>query len=143
MKKNYLFYGVLAATVTFVTACGSNATTETENQPAAEASTTEASADDTAVNTDNELTEAPEKINIEGLKTTSLLDVDVDSLVKLGDYKGITVEAKKKEVTDQDVEDALVALGYNKKELQKILAKLDSSKDEGELVKDALKLLVK
>ena len=107
MKKNYLFYGVLAATVTFVTACGSNATTETETQPAAEASTTEASADDTAVNTDNELTQAPEKIDIEGLKTTSLLDVDVDSLVKLGDYKGITVEAKKKEVTDQDVEDAL------------------------------------
>lgn len=106
MKKNYLFYGVLAATVTFVTACGSNATTETETQPKAEAST-EASADDTAVNTDNEATEAPEKINIEGLKTTSLVEVDVDSLVKLGDYNGITVEAKKQEVTDKDVEDAL------------------------------------
>ncbi len=107
MKKNYLFYGVLAATVTFVTACGSNATTETETQPATEASTAEASTEDTAVNTDNELTEEPEKISIDGLKTTSLLDVDVDSLVKLGDYKGITVEAKKKEVTDKDVEDAL------------------------------------
>ena len=31
----------------------------------------------------------------------------------------------------------------NKKDLQKVLAKLDSSKEEGELVKDALKLLVK
>ena len=43
----------------------------------------------------------------------------------------------------QDVEDALVALGYSKKDLSKILSKLDSSKEEGELVKDALKLLVK
>ena len=43
----------------------------------------------------------------------------------------------------QDVEDALVALGYSKKELTKILAKLDGSKDEAELIKDALKLLVK
>ena len=42
-----------------------------------------------------------------------------------------------------DVEDALVALGYNKKELSKILTKLDGSKDEAELIKDALKLLVK
>lgn len=106
MKKNYLFYGVLAATVTFVTACGSNATTETDSQPVAGAST-EASAEDTAVNTDNELTPELEKIDIEGLETKSLFDVDVDSLVKLGDYKGITVEAKKTEVTDQDVEDAL------------------------------------
>ena len=106
MKKNYLLYGVLAATVTLVTACGSNATTETENKPAAEAST-EASADDTAVNVDNEQTPEPAKIDIEGLNTTTLLDVDVDSLVTLGDYKGIKVEAKKTEVTDQDVEDAL------------------------------------
>ncbi|MBQ8032102.1 MAG: FKBP-type peptidyl-prolyl cis-trans isomerase, partial [Butyrivibrio sp.] len=106
MKKNYLFYGVLVATVTFVTACGSNATTETDSQPVAGAST-EASAEDTAVNTDNELTPELEKIDIEGLETKSLLDVDVDSLVKLGDYKDITVEAKKTEVTDQDVEDAL------------------------------------
>ena len=63
MKKNYLFYGVLAATVTFVTACGSNATTETETQPATEASTAEAATEDTTVNTDNELTEEPEKIS--------------------------------------------------------------------------------
>lgn len=106
MKKNYLFYGVLAATVTFVTACGSNATTE----PATEAKTevsTEASTDNTTDNTqDAENTELP-KINIEGLNTKTLLDVDVDSLVKLGEYKGISVDVVKKEITDKDVEDAL------------------------------------
>lgn len=42
-----------------------------------------------------------------------------------------------------DVEEALLALGYNKKEISKILPKLDSSLDEGNLVKEALKLLVK
>ena len=42
-----------------------------------------------------------------------------------------------------DVSDALVALGYSKKELTKILAKLDAEKEVGELVKDALRLLVK
>ncbi|RKM55972.1 trigger factor [Butyrivibrio sp. CB08] len=106
MKKNYLFYGVLAATVTFVTACGSNANTEPETNTQTVAST-EDSADNTTENTeDAENTELP-KINIEGLKTTNLLDVDVDSLVKLGEYKGISVDTVKKEVTDQDVEDAL------------------------------------
>ena len=42
-----------------------------------------------------------------------------------------------------DVEAALIALGYNKKELAKVLNKLDLSKDVGELVKDALKMLIK
>ena len=42
-----------------------------------------------------------------------------------------------------DVQDALIALGYSKKELTKVLAKLDATKEVGELVKDALKMMVK
>ena len=42
-----------------------------------------------------------------------------------------------------DVEDALIALGYNKKEIGKVISKLDANMDEGELVKEALKKLVK
>lgn len=42
-----------------------------------------------------------------------------------------------------DVEEALLALGYSKKELTKILSKLDASKEVGDLIKDALKLLAK
>lgn len=42
-----------------------------------------------------------------------------------------------------DVQDALIALGYSKKELTKVLAKLDANKEVGELVKDALKMMVK
>ena len=43
----------------------------------------------------------------------------------------------------KDVEDALLALGYNKKELSKVLNKLDPTKDAGELVKEALKMFIK
>ncbi|MDE7264402.1 MAG: Holliday junction branch migration protein RuvA [Anaeroplasmataceae bacterium] len=43
----------------------------------------------------------------------------------------------------EDVEQALLALGYNKKEIAKVLPKLDQSLDEGALVKQALKTLVK
>ena len=42
-----------------------------------------------------------------------------------------------------DVVDALVALGYTKKEATKVVQKLDPSLDEGLLVKEALKKLVR
>lgn len=42
-----------------------------------------------------------------------------------------------------DVEQALLALGYNKKEVAKVLSKLDASQSEGVLVKQALQALVK
>lgn len=42
-----------------------------------------------------------------------------------------------------EVEEALVSLGYNKKELKKVLAKLDITKSTGDLIKDALQTLAK
>ena len=42
-----------------------------------------------------------------------------------------------------DVEQALIALGYNKKEIGKVLPKLDANLDEATLVKMALQALVK
>jgi len=42
-----------------------------------------------------------------------------------------------------DVEDALIALGYSKKEITKVVSKLDPTQDVGALVKEALKRLVK
>lgn len=42
-----------------------------------------------------------------------------------------------------EVEEALIALGYSKKELTKVLAKLDGNKEVGVLIKEALKLLAK
>lgn len=43
----------------------------------------------------------------------------------------------------EDVEGALISLGYNKKEIAKVLSKLDSSLDEGTLVKMALQQMMK
>ena len=42
-----------------------------------------------------------------------------------------------------DVEDALIDIEYTKKEITKIISKLDSTKDVGVLVKEALKQLGK
>ena len=43
----------------------------------------------------------------------------------------------------EDVEEALLALGYAKKDISKIVKKLDMSLDEAALVKQALLLLMK
>ncbi len=42
-----------------------------------------------------------------------------------------------------EVEEALQALGYNQKEIKKVVSKLDSSKTTNELIKDALKFMLK
>jgi len=42
-----------------------------------------------------------------------------------------------------DVEEALQALGYSQKEIKKVISKLDGSKTVNELIKDALKLMLK
>ncbi len=73
-----------------------------------------------------------------GAKASQQIILDLQGKLSFDDLNTVVPSSKM-----QDVEDALVALGYSKKELQKFLAKLDSSKDEGELVKEALKLLVK
>ena len=73
-----------------------------------------------------------------GAKASQQIILDLQGKLSFDDLNTVVPSSKM-----QDVEDALIALGYNKKELQKVLAKLDSSKDEGELVKEALKLLVK
>ncbi len=73
-----------------------------------------------------------------GQKASQQIILDLQGKLSFDDLNTVVPSSKM-----QDVEDALVALGYSKKELQKVLAKLDSSKDEGELVKEALKLLVK
>ncbi|MDD4355161.1 MAG: Holliday junction branch migration protein RuvA [Candidatus Izemoplasmatales bacterium] len=43
----------------------------------------------------------------------------------------------------EEVDEALQALGYNHKEIRKVLDKLDQSKTTSELIKDALKLMLK
>lgn len=55
----------------------------------------------------------------------------------------IEFESKVTSQTLAEVEEALKALGYNPREINKVLPKLDESKDINILVKEALKLLLK
>ncbi|MDE6013935.1 MAG: hypothetical protein K2G50_03195, partial [Anaeroplasmataceae bacterium] len=72
-----------------------------------------------------------------GQKASQQIILDLQGKINLD--AGIVVKNSKLE----DVEQALLALGYNKKEISKVLPKLDASLDEGILVKQALQALVK
>ncbi len=117
MKKKYMVAAALAAAVTMLAACGQDAATDGS---ATQDTSTEAAGDTTGDTAAETGAEAPEDntdaaagesttpaIDISGLKTTTLVDVDVDKLVVLGDYKGLTLEAEKTEVTDEMVESSL------------------------------------
>ncbi len=95
MKKKYLILAVLTAAVTVLSACGSKAGDEAGTQETP-AETGEAGSEVSTASAD-----------LSDLKTTTLLDVDLEKLVQLGEYKGITVDLVKQEVTDGDVEDSL------------------------------------
>ena len=108
MKKNYRIIAALAASMVMLCACGKEAATETTTTEA----TTEAAADEAAQSTADVSTDAAAEgtsgsIDVSGLEAVTLNDVDIDSLVKLGEYKGITLDLKKTEVTDEDVENSL------------------------------------
>ena len=103
MKKNYRLIAALAASMVMLCACGKEAATET-TETATEATADEAAQSDANVSSDAAAEGASGSIDVSGLKAVTLADVDVDSLVKLGDYKGITIDLKKTEVTDEDVE---------------------------------------
>ena len=112
MKKNYRIIAALAASMVMLCACGKEAATETATTEATAEASTEATADEAAQSTADVSTDAAAEgtsgsIDVSGLEAVTLNDVDIDSLVKLGDYKGITLDLKKTEVTDADVEDSL------------------------------------
>ena len=118
MKKKYMVAAVMAAAVTMLSACGQNAgadssATQDSAQEAADTSDgTAAQSDSDSADTTGSADASAEgsttpAIDISGLKTTTLADVDVDSLVVLGEYKGLKLEAEKSEVTDEMVESSL------------------------------------
>ena len=112
MQKNYRIIAALAASMVMLCACGKEAATETATTEATAEASTEATAGEAAQSTADVSTDAAAEgtsgsIDVSGLEAVTLNDVDIDSLVKLGDYKGITLDLKKTEVTDADVEDSL------------------------------------
>lgn len=107
MKKNYRIIAALAASMVMLCACGKEAATETATEATTEATADEAAQSTADVSTDAAAEGTSGSIDVSGLEAVTLNDVDIDSLVKLGDYKGITLDLKKTEVTDADVEDSL------------------------------------
>ncbi len=108
MKKNYRIIAALAASMVMLCACGKEAATETATTEATAEASTEATADEAAQSTADAAAEGTSgSIDVSGLEAVTLNDVDIDSLVKLGEYKGITLDLKKTEVTDEDVENSL------------------------------------
>ncbi len=74
-----------------------------------------------------------------GAKASQQIILDLRGKISFEDNMPLDNNSSKLE----DVEAALIALGYVKKEVSKVLSKLDTSKDVGALVKDALKLMIK
>lgn len=71
-----------------------------------------------------------------GPKASQQIILDLQGKIELGTVLNVTDSLR-------EVEEALAALGYNGKEIKKILPKLDGSKPTKELIKDALKMMLK
>jgi Holliday junction DNA helicase RuvA len=71
-----------------------------------------------------------------GPKASQQIVLDLQGKIDFEDLKDMTDSL-------QEVEQALQALGYNSKEIKKVISKLDSSKTTNELIKDALKFMLK
>ena len=70
-----------------------------------------------------------------GSKSAQQIILDLKGKVSFDEFKVVSTTK-----SDTLVE-ALVSLGYTKKEATKVISKLDLTKSEGELIKDALRLL--
>ncbi len=73
-----------------------------------------------------------------GQKASQQIILDLRGKLNFGEEVTVVGNSKL-----EDVELALIALGYAKKDVTKIVSKLDPSLDEGELVKQALKQMIK
>lgn len=71
-----------------------------------------------------------------GPKASQQIILDLQGKIDFEDLNNMTDSL-------QEVDEALQALGYNHKEIQKVLSKLDSTKTTNELIKDALKFMLK
>ncbi len=95
MKKKFILMTATMLTLAALSGCGSDKASEDSNEASTEAS---AEAGTEASGTDEAAKDVP---------TKTVLDYDLDKLVKLGEYTGLDIEAAKTEVTDENVESSL------------------------------------
>ena len=109
MKKNYRLLAALAASMVMLSACGKEAAPEATTEASTEVSTEAATQEQATADASGDAAADANagSIDVSGLETVTLNDVDLDKLVKLGDYKGVTLDVEKTAVTDEDVENSL------------------------------------
>ena len=71
-----------------------------------------------------------------GMKSAQQIILDLKGKLVVTEYSGNYL------VLDE-VHDALLALGYNEKDIQKVLPKLDSTKSTNQLIVDALGIMTR
>ncbi len=74
-----------------------------------------------------------------GPKAAQQIILDLKGKISFDDVSVVSNASQKM----NDVEEALLSLGYAKKDIQKTLGHLDSSKEVADIIKDALKILTK
>ncbi|MGM9971969.1 MAG: Holliday junction branch migration protein RuvA [Anaeroplasmataceae bacterium] len=74
-----------------------------------------------------------------GPKASQQIILDLKGKISFDEVKDISLNSQKL----VDCEEALVSLGYAKKDVTKALQKIDMDKDEGLIIKEALQLLIK
>lgn len=74
-----------------------------------------------------------------GPKASQQIILDLKGKISFNDVDIILNSSQKA----SDCEEALISLGYAKKDVSKVLGKIDLSKDEGSIIKEALQLLIK
>jgi len=74
-----------------------------------------------------------------GPKAAQQIILDLKGKISFDEVSVVATQSQKM----NDVEEALISLGYAKKDIQKTLGKLDSDKEVGDIIKDALRLLTK
>ena len=111
MKKKYLLTATALLTAVVLGACGTGAKEDNANGAASSEQTDTAATDSSTQGTASTDTASDAAATASSLElktdTKTVLDFDLEKLVKLGDYKGLQLTTVKGEVTDEKVEETL------------------------------------
>lgn len=123
MKKRYIVLCGLLALTMAVTGCGKKNDTPDSSVVSGSSVAAESSSDTTLSQV-----QVPADYEAPITLTDLTKDIDLDKVVKLGEYKGLKLTKKVKEVTDEDVDNAVADA------LEKTLVEVDRAAQEGDTV---------
>ena len=124
MKKRYIVLCGLLALTMAVTGCGKKNDTPDSSVVVSGSSVAAESSSDMTLSQ----VQVPADYEAPTTLTDLTKDIDLDKVVKLGEYKGLKLTKKVKEVTDEDVDNAVADA------LEKTLVEVDRAAQEGDTV---------